>query len=323
MAVFTELTAHDLDVLLRDYDIGDFSSLSPISAGIENTNYFVETRSSSGSLRRWVLTIFENLSLHELPYFCELTAHLAQDGFAVPAPVLMRSEKAIFEFGEKRGVIVPCLSGEARRFPSILDCAALGAWMARMHVSLQGFKEKRPNIRNLSWMQAHAARLAPVMDAQEYAELIQAIQRFQDQQPLLAKCPQGTVHGDFFHDNVLFEGNQISGVIDFYNASEAPLLYDLAVAANDWSIDKDGQRDQAKLKALVDAYRESRGWTADEELAWPYFLELAALSFWVSRLSSFHTVTYQKTGLVSGDVLKDPNEMRNIMRLSMKPIAND
>lgn len=316
MAVFTEITVCDAESLLNDYDIGRFSALMPISAGIENTNYFIETQHNGVEITRWVLTIFENLAEQDLPYFCDLTSHLASDGFPVPAPVLMRSGAPIFSFGEKKGVIVPCLSGEARRFPAIDDCAALGVWVARMHLSLSEFHGHRPYSRSVAWMSEQADRLEASLDATEYAELVESIKRFERAEPLLEKCPKGAVHGDLFHDNVLFCQGEITGVIDFYNASEAPLLYDLAVAANDWTMVKGGSRDQTKLDALVSAYRQQRPWTLEEQQAWPYFLELAALSFWVSRLSSFHLQSYQKTGVVSGDVIKDPAEMRAIMRLS-------
>lgn len=80
MAVFTELSLQDAQAILEGYQLGGAISLSAISDGIENTNYFLDTRPlvcSLGDLRaddvaepeHWVLTIFENLTADQLPFF--------------------------------------------------------------------------------------------------------------------------------------------------------------------------------------------------------------------------------------------------------------
>ena len=126
-------------------------------------------------------------------------------------------------------------------------------------------------------------------------------------------CPQGIVHGDLFRDNVLFEGAKVSGVIDFYHACQASLLFDLAVLANDWAWDKElGDYDYTLLSAIVDAYQVQRPWTAMERDLWPRCLEIAALRFWISRLVSYYLPGYQKHS-VEGDTAKDPNEMKAIL----------
>lgn len=310
MAVYTQLASSAVGDLLAAYSIGELQNLRPISGGIENTNYFLDTV-DKGTLRHWVLTIFENLERRELPYFADLTQHLERQGFAVPAPVAMQTGEAIFELNGKSGAIVPCLSGASLAQPDVAACAAVGGWLAAMHTSLSGFEGRRELVRDLSWMDAQSDALSAFLPQQEFTLLRHFIARYRGYKPLLDHCPQGPVHGDLFRDNVLFDQGRISGVIDFYHACDATLLFDLAVVANDWCVDK-GKHEIAYMDALIDGYRQVRPWTAEEIKAWPNCLELAALRFWVSRLVSKHVPGYQHSAL-SGEPIKNPDEMKAIL----------
>ncbi|MDX1451134.1 MAG: homoserine kinase [Oleiphilaceae bacterium] len=313
MAVFTPVNVQDLAPLLKRFDLGCVVSLQAISEGIENTNYFLTTQSGEQAAREWVFTLFENLDADDLPYFCRLTQHLAEAGFAVPAPLKDVQGESLFELNARWGVIVPKLHGRSKVAPDEQACAAVGRWLARMHRSLVAFDAKRPLVRNLAWVKQHYVNLEGRLTDGERDDLAGYISRYEQYQQVLQVCPQGTVHGDLFKDNVLFDANgEISGVIDFYQACDASLLFDLAVVANDWCTDKDGRHIDAKLFALRNAYQTERAWSVAEEQAWPYALELAALRFWVSRLATYYAPGYQQRS-VEGETVKDPEEMRRIL----------
>ncbi len=82
MSVYTRVEADDLCTLLADYAVGELEDFTGISAGITNTNYFVDT-----SLGRWVLTLFEQVDETELPFFMQLMDHLAGHGVPCAHPV--------------------------------------------------------------------------------------------------------------------------------------------------------------------------------------------------------------------------------------------
>lgn len=320
MAVYTSLERQDIESLLARFAIGRLGSYQEISSGIENTNYFLTTVPDDGGNAEWVLTLFENLEFKALPYFCQLTRHLERAGFEVPAPVDSRQGEAAFMLKNRPGVIVPRLAGHSLTQPDQAACAAVGEWSARMHLALQTFSQKRATTRDAHWLTQQINRLQPVIENAEFEILNAYFQRYLQYQSLLASCDQGTVHGDLFRDNVLFQQGSISGVFDFYHACDATLLFDLAVIANDWALEANGRHHPEKLSSLIQAYQRVRPWSEIEEQAWPFCLELAALRFWCSRMVSRYVPGYQQQSL-SGETIKNPDEMREILLALVDPFS--
>ena len=75
MAVYTDVSSRQLDVLLRDYELGSITSLRGIADGSENTNYFFSTERGS-----FILTLFENSIREDLSYPFKLTRFLSERG---------------------------------------------------------------------------------------------------------------------------------------------------------------------------------------------------------------------------------------------------
>jgi homoserine kinase type II len=125
----------------------------------------------------------------------------------------------------------------------------------------------------------------------------------------LTMLPHGVIHGDLFRDNVLFDGDQLGGFIDFYYACHDVLAYDVAVAANEWCVEEDGRFNIEKLNAFLAAYQAVRAFEPAEAECWVALLRRAALRFWLSRLYDFH---FPQEGELTH--AKDPMHFENILR---------
>ncbi len=72
---------------------------------------------------------------------------------------------------------------------------------------------------------------------------------------------------------MLFDGNHLAGVIDFYNACSGPMLYDLAITLNDWCLAAQTSASMVpRAQALLGAYAALRPFTAAEAELWPAML---------------------------------------------------
>ena len=301
MSVYTTVTPDELTAWLGDYNVGTLAELRGISAGIENTNYFVFT-----SAGRYVLTLFEKLTAAELPFYLELMAHLADHGIPTARPLPNRSGSLLGELNGKPAALVSFLPGKDVERPELMHCAAVGTMLARIHLAGQSYRKRMANPRGLVWWQQVLPDIAGFLPLDE-ATLLTSEVEFQAQQRFDA-LPTGAIHADLFRDNALFEGARISGVIDFYFACTDQFLYDVAICANDWCMHDDGCMDERRATALLDAYRRTRPWSASEAAAWGAMLRAAALRFWISRLYDFHL---PRAGELTH--AKDPTHFRRIL----------
>jgi homoserine kinase type II len=286
MAVFTAVTLDDLQAWLEQFQLGKALAIDGIASGIENSNFFLTTERGT-----YVLTIFENLSFSQLPFYLQLMKHLAARGIPVPDPVPNSAGELVVPLHGKPAAIVSKLAGSSQMDPQPVHCAAMGAMLARMHVAAQSFTLHQPNLRGLDWCAATAPEVLPFLSAAE-AGLLRAEIAFQQDfasTPVYASLARGPVHADLFRNNVMFVDTALTGCFDFYFAGVDTWLFDLAVTVNDWCIAQDnGQLDAARLRALLDAYHAVRPFTPAESAAWQPLLRAAALRFWLSRLYDLH-----------------------------------
>ncbi len=301
MSVYTKLSAGDIERVLRDYDLGGLQSNAGIADGIENTNYFVQTDRG-----RFVLTLFERMDVSELPYFLELMHFLA--GRDVPCPdVMVRHDGSmLFSIHGKKGCIVSCLPGRTLERLNMAQLRASGQAQAALHLAGADFPLRRLNPTGLEWMRQTVAGMRGELErryGQEALRLLEDELDFQSRQDL-SHLPAGVIHGDLFVDNILFEGDAVSGIIDFYYAHDAPYAMDLAIALNAQAVELGGE-DAARMQALLDGYQAMRRLTDAELAALPALLRRAALRFWISRL---YDAIHPREGAMTQ--IKDPEEYR-------------
>lgn len=308
MSVFTSVSIQQLQVWLQDYAIGELVELKGISSGITNTNYFVTT-----SQNKYVLTLFEHNTLAELPYFIDLMSHLATHGVPCPKPIPDKAGVSLHMLNGKPATLISCLKGQDIEAPNLAQCAEVGRVLARMHVAGLSFDQSdnhqsHQNSRGADWRIKTAQQVMPHL-AQDDQQLLQAEVEFQAKLDL-QQLPMGVIHADLFRDNVLFDGDTIGGLIDFYYACHDVLAYDLAIAVNDWCVQADGSLDKPRLEAMLQGYEAVRPLTQAEQGAWTSLLRIAALRFWLSRL---YDQIYPQSGELTH--AKDPNHFKKILKL--------
>jgi homoserine kinase type II len=311
MAVYTILQHDELCRLLSHYDLAELFSFEGASAGIENSTYFLALVDGSSC----VLTVFEQFSSAQLKPYIELTTLLHNGQLPVPRPIPDRQGKAMQMIADKPALLFERAPGQHLQVVDAPACLAVAEFLGKMHsVPMTPSLSSLANPCGLPWMKETYALVSHSLNAADQRLLLEqiALSEVLERRQL----SWGIIHGDLFRDNVLFQNQNISAVIDFYNAGRDILLLDLAIVANDWCFM--GSADQPALAdPLLESYQQYRPLSPDELSVWHACLQVAAARFWLSRQKR---VVLAQSG--SSRLTKDPLEYKNLLleHLCYRPI---
>ena len=316
MSVFTQLSDTEIARFVSRFDAGDFVTAEGVSGGSENTNYFVDC---SGG--RFVLTLVERGPSADLPFFVRLLDCLHAAGLPVPHAITDRDGNALHTLRNKPALLQPRLSGSHVEHVNANQCAALGTMLAKLHNSACDLE--RTSDRGADWTvqkamsfldtvwKPHTPWLEPALLVLKEWLDFSGSEGFKNTDPDTS-LPTSIIHGDLFRDNVLFEGDRITGVIDFYNAATGWTLFDIAVCVNDWCVD-DFCLNTDRTDALLTAYASVHPFSAQERACWSQMLQLAALRFWVSRQQ--YALEHKNQ---AGVLVKDPEYFHRVMKMHVQ-----
>ena len=308
MAVYTELQhteIHQLLNLFHDIHLNEFQG---ITGGVENTNYRVSTTRGD-----YVLTLFEHHQANEVEDFVRLATFLQHQGVRVPAPLADAQGIWLHTLKGRPAILCPLLPGHHPQHIHADHCWQVGHKLASIHQLSGDLDQPRKNDKGFDWWKSTYTALLSSLDGNSYSIMSKEMSWQFNHRDVWRKLPSGWIHGDLFRDNTLFQAGeagkpeQLSAILDWYNACEGVWIYDLAVVANDWCCDEYGEWDDACYDALLKGYQQIRPFTAIERYHWPLVLRGAALRFWLSRLD---TLQHQQQSESSDHIRKDPDEYR-------------
>lgn len=304
MAVYTQLANEDIATLLdATYGLGKLALAVGIAQGVENSNYLIEMEGGA----KYILTLYEKrVAAADVPFFLELMQHLAAQGIACPEPVARRDGALWGEVAGRPAALVTFLPGKSYTRLENAHCAGVGGALAQLHAGVAGFAGSRENTLSLAgWKTLYETIETRVDEVQPGLRQLIAheLGYLEEHWPAETALPRGIIHADLFPDNVFFDGDRVSGVIDFYFACSDFFAYDLAITMNSWCFERDRSFNRTKAQLLVAEYQKHRPLGEAEKAALPVLMRGSALRFLLTRAHDW--IFHEKSALVTP---KDPGE---------------
>jgi homoserine kinase type II len=309
MAVHTKISREQLANHLLNYNIGELLDFQEIVEGIDNSNFIIKT-----SKNKFIFTIFEaRINVDSLPYFINLKKHLQLQGIPCPKPIEGNNGEIILNFGNKKSTIVSFLDGASLKpkedgyYSNITadHCYQIGEILAKMHLATLSYKLHRDNDLAIDGLQKLFYKFQDLLqnyDQEIFSLITQEISVIKNSwNPNLQSS---ACHLDLFPDNVFFQDDKISAVIDFYFSANDLLIYDLAIVINAWCFDKT-IFNQEKFLSLVNGYKKIKKLSIEEIIFLPTALKCASMRFLITRLHDYFFTP--KNSLVK---VKDPQEYK-------------
>ena len=305
MAVYTQVSQQDLDNFLKNYEIGSLENFNGISAGVENTNYKIRTNKGF-----YILTLYEKrVDKKDIPFFLELMFYLSNEKIQCPLPIKNRNGKLFGELNSRPASILTFLEGSSTETIYPKQVNTLGKILAKIHILGKQLKIKRKNplsLENFESLITLSKKNSDNIRNDLSKEIDSEYYRVRSNWP--GNLPKGIIHADLFPDNVLFIGNEISGVIDFCFSCNDFLSYDLATCLNAWCFDKEGILDLNLSSELINGYQSLRKLEENEINSFHIICSGSALRFLMTRINDW------KDQLGGGVVVpKDPMNFVKIL----------
>ena len=302
MAVYTKINKGDISFINKQFGFEEIISFQGIKKGIENTNYLLKSKN-----KKFILTIFEKrVSNKEIPFFMQLMDKLNNSKINCPKPLKNNDGKYLIKLKNKTACIVSFLKGKDKNKLDLKNCFEVGKIIAQMHLVTKNINLSRKNSMGIK-------NLDPLLKSIKFRS-----NKFSNLEKFLAnnlneikknwpkKLPKGIIHGDLFIDNIFFNKNKLSGIIDFYFAANDYFMYEIAICINALCFDNKKSKfkiNKQKIKSLIKGYESIKKISLKEKKSLNILCRGAAMRYFLTRLYDYSNTP--KTALIQ---IKDPNE---------------
>ena len=302
MAVYTKINKGDISFINKQFDIEEIISFEGIKKGIENTNYLLKSKN-----KKFILTIFEKrVSNKEIPFFMKLMDKLYNSKINCPKPLKNNNGEYLIKLKNKTACIVSFLKGKDKNKLNLKNCFEVGKIIAQMHLVTKNINLSRKNsmgIKNLDpLLKSIKFRSKKFSNLEKF--LVNNLKEIKKNWP--KKLPKGIIHSDLFIDNIFFNKNKLSGIIDFYFAANDYFMYEIAICINALCFDNKKSKfkiNKQKIKSLIKGYESIKKISLKEKKSLNILCRGAAMRYFLTRLYDYSNTP--KTALIK---IKDPNE---------------
>ena len=316
MAVYTKLSENDLKDFFSKYNVGKIQKYEEIKEGIENTNYFIQTEKG-----KFILTLYEKrVDEKDLPFFIGLMRNLYDKKFPSPEPVINKNGNYISEIFNKKAAVVSFLEGKAKKILNPEDCYQVGIYTARLHLITKNLISKRKNKLSInSWREIYnkvkkdCSKIHPNLST----IIEKNLNEIENDWP--KNIPSGIIHADLFPDNIFFNNNKLSGIIDFYFSCNDYYAFEIAICLN--ALCFEGRNENlsfnvTKAKKFIDGYSSIRKLTNEEKNSLKTLCQGAAMRFLLTRVFDYLNLT-------EGAIVKIKDPLEYLKRLEFHESVKD
>jgi homoserine kinase type II len=263
MGIYTRLQAEDIHKILNLYGLADANFIEPLSLGISNSNYKIQTERGENI----ILKVSNDKNKVELLEEQEILTLLSEYKKSL-MPFKTQDKNLVYEYNGLHGVVFPLARG-VNPIGEKYELIAIGKELANFHNFTEGysslFKATRSHAKvgfDLLGIENYISFENAIPDYVEYYKKL--IDPDKIEQWKSADLKHGLIHGDLYSDNILFDGKEISKILDFEQAGIGEYLLDLGICISGCCIDMKGFS-KKQMNLLLEGYESVRALSDQEK----------------------------------------------------------
>ena len=291
MAVYTKLSKDEINDFFSKYNLGKLLDYIGIKEGIENTNYYIKTEKG-----KFILTLYEKrVDEKDLPFFMSLMKNLFDKKFPSPEPIINRNGNYISEISGKKAAVVSFIKGSNKKNLNPNNCYEVGVQTAKLHLITKKLTGKRKNQLSInSWKKIYQKIKNDCSKIDKKLPKIIEMNLNEIENNWPKNIPSGIIHADLFPDNIFFDGEKLTGIIDFYFSCNDFYAFEIAICLN--ALCFEGYKENlsfnvTKAKKFIDGYSKVRKLSEEEKLSLKILSQGAALRFLLTRVFDYLNLT--------------------------------
>ena len=329
MSVYTHLSEDEFFAFCSLYNV-TFKHATPITQGIKNSNWFIQTNSDQAGDFSYVFTLYEERKPDDIIKMATVM-HALKDSLPIAAPLIKMTAKGenigadcVMRYENKAILIVPKLDGKHPVATTTAMCREMGQALATLHKTLETLQPAEDyGVPLYDWakVKQRETQFMPTDEAKLMNDIWTAYAN------LPTDLPKGLCHLDMFTDNTLWANLEekssakmpkLTGLLDFTEVSVERYVMDVAITINDfcttWGNASEVETvnfDEAKMYAFIEGYESVRPLIEAEKKALPVMLAYSATIFWLLRLNViFYNREQGRTG--TDIMVKNPDLMKRL-----------
>lgn len=282
MAVYTDLNAKDIELILSNYNL-ELIEYHKIKNGILNTNYFIKTDRG-----KFVLRVFEggrkfeeeNL---ELDFLLDLNSVLP---CCLPLKTVTGENYVVCN--DKMIALFHFIHGNPIKRVDEEVIKEIAKYIGMLHNYSVNKKLNRKSRIDMDFYYNNIDFENNNIPEDDKKKILSAYEKVKHID--FSELPSGIIHNDIFPDNVFIDNNKIVGILDFNESQTGPFIMDLAIIINYWiRINRfPKEKEDRFIKLLLDEYQKERPLTKEEMELLKYANLKMAVTFILLRLYKFN-----------------------------------
>ncbi len=250
-------TQNEAEFLCNVFDIGKLRDFKEFPSGLINTS--VECVASKG---KYVLRVYNHKHLEQVLFEVDVLHSAASCGLPVPNPLASVNGEYIVLHKGKCCLTYSYLPGESPARLSLNQVGQIGDFLGRFHKCVEGFqprgKRESLNLEDFRTNLEEYIRVSTSSDLPAISGKVDWLSKKVSEIDLPLDLPGGYIHVDVKPENLLFAGENLTGVLDFDNGFLGPFILDVGKTLMWCCCFERKKFDKKSAEVLLSAYSKHR-----------------------------------------------------------------